>query len=300
MRGDDFKQAGMWSYLSPEARVPTNHPLRPIRDMVDRALIELSPRFTPLYSKIGRRSIPPEQLLRSLVLQILYTLRSERLLMERLDHDLLFRWFVGLSADDPVWDVTVFTKNRRRLIKGEIAQHFLHAVLTQAKERGLLSDEHFSVDGTLIEAWAGHKSFKPKDGSGEGAARGGADFKGQRRSNETHESTTDPDARLYRKGAGQEARLAYLGHVLMENRSGLAVDGELTTATGTAERDAALTLMRRVRGKRPRPLTLGADKGYDTTSPRCAGTGSLRTSRRTRPTGGAPSTDAPLATPATP
>jgi len=264
MRGDDFKQAGMWSYLSPEARVPADHPLRPIRDMVDRALLELSPRFAKLYSKIGRRSIPPEQLLRALVLQILYTVRSERLLMEQLDYNLLFRWFVGLNADDRIWDVTVFTKNRERLLKGEIAQHFLQAVIAQAQERGLLSDEHFSVDGTLIEAWAGHKSFKPKDGSGGASSGGSRDFKGEQRRNETHESTTDPDARLYRKGNGQEARLAYLGHVLMENRSGLAVAGELTAATGTAERDAALTLMRRVRGTRHRPATLGADKGYDT------------------------------------
>lgn len=266
MRGDDFKQAGMWSYLSPEARVPADHPLRPIREMVDRALVALSPRFARLYSKIGRPSIPPEQLLRALVLQILYSVRSERLLMERLDHDLLFRWFVGLNADDRVWDVTVFTKNRERLLRGQIAEHFLDAVLVQAQERALLSDEHFSVDGTLIEAAAGHKSFRPKDEppTGGGGATGGADFKGERRRNDTHQSTTDPDARLYRKGNSQEARLCYLGHVLMENRNGLVVAAELTLASGTAERDAALVLVRRVRGPAQRHTTLGADKAYDT------------------------------------
>ncbi len=263
MRGDDQRQGHMWSYLSPEARVPKDHPLRPIRAMVDRALGELDPLFRRLYSKIGRPSIAPEMLLRALVLQILYSIRSERLLMEHLDADLRFRWFVGLSADDPVWDVTVFTKNRARLLKGDVAGAFFAAVLAQAQAADLLSDEHFSVDGTLIEAWAGQKSFRPKDHRpGPGPTGGAGDFKGEQRRNDTHESTTDPDARLYRKGNGQEARLAYLGHVVIENRSGLAVAGTLTGATGTAERDAALILAQVV--PRARRASLGADRGYDT------------------------------------
>jgi transposase len=262
MRGDDRRQGHMWSYLSPEARVPKDHPLRPMRVMVDRALGELDPLFRRLYSKIGRPSIAPEMLLRALVLQILYSIRSERLLMEHLDADLRFRWFVGLNADDPVWDVTVFTKNRTRLLKGDIAGAFFAAVLAQAQAANLLSDEHFSVDGTLIEAWAGQKSFRPKDeGTGPGAGAAG-DFKGEQRRNDTHASRTDPDARLYRKGNGQEARLAYLGHVVMENRNGLAVGGTLTLATGTAEREAALVLAQAV--PRARRATLGADRGYDT------------------------------------
>ena len=262
MRGDDRKQGSMWSYLSPEARVPRDHPLRPIRRMVDTALSELDPLFARLYSRIGRPSIAPEMLLRALVLQLLYTLRSERLLMERLDSDMVFRWFVGLNADDPVWDVTVFTKNRDRLLRGQVAEAFFAAVVAQAQRAGLLSDEHFSVDGTLIEAWAGQKSFRPKDEPPGGGAGGRGDFKGQRRSNDTHRSTTDKDARLYKKGHGQEARLAYLAHVMVENRSCLAVGGALTLATGTAERDAALALAEAV--PRARRATLGADKGYDT------------------------------------
>jgi len=260
MRGDDQRQGHMWSYLSPEARVPKDHPLRPIRAMVDQALGELDPLFRRLYSKIGRPSIAPEMLLRALVLQILYSIRSERLLMESLDYNLLFRWFVGLNADDPVWDVTVFTKNRTRLLRGDVAGAFFTAVLAQAQAADLLSDEHFSVDGTLIEAWAGQKSFRPKD---EGTGPGGAgNFKGEQRRNDTHASTTDPDARLYRKGNGQEARLCYLGHVVIENRSGLAVGGMLTGATGTAERDPALALADVV--PRARRASLGADRAYDT------------------------------------
>jgi len=262
MRGDDRKQGSMWSYLSPEARIPKDHPLRPIRAMVDQALLELDPLFRRLYSKFGRPSIAPEMLLRALVLQILYSIRSERLLMESLDYNLLFRWFVGLNADDPVWDVTVFTKNRQRLLTGDVAGAFFTAVLAQAQAAQLLSDEHFSVDGTLIEAWAGQKSFRPKDeGTGPGAGAAG-DFKGEQRRNDTHGSTTDPDARLYRKGYGQEARLCYFGHVVMENRNGLAVGGTVTLASGTAEREAALVLAQAVpRGRR---ATLGADKAYDT------------------------------------
>jgi transposase len=258
MRGDDRKLTQMWSYVSPEARVPEDHPLRPIRAMTDRALAELDPLFRRLYARTGRPGVAPERLLRALLLQLLYSIRSERLLMESLDYNLLFRWFVGLSADDPVWDVTVFTKNRERLLRGEVAQRFFTAVLRQAKERELLSDEHFSVDGTLVEAWAGQKSFRPKD---DGRS-GGADFRGERRRNDTHQSTTDPEARLFRKGDSHEARLAYLGHVLMENRSGLAVAGELTEASGYAEREAALRLVRAT--TRTAGATLGADKAYDT------------------------------------
>ena len=262
MRGDDRTQGHMWSYLSPEARVPKDHPLRPMRVMVDRALADLDPLFRRLYSKIGRPSIAPEMLLRALVLQILYSIRSERLLMEHLDADLRFRWFVGLSADDPVWDVSVFTKNRGRLLKGDVAAAFFAAVIAQAQAADLLSDEHFSVDGTLIEAWAGHKSFRPKDEQQGPSGGGPGDFKGQPRRNDTHESTTDADARLYRKGNGQEARLCYLGHVVIENRSGLAVAGALTGASGTAERDAALALAAAV--PRARRASLGGDRGYDT------------------------------------
>lgn len=261
MRGDDRQQGHLWSYLSPEARVPKDHPLRPIRVLVDRALVDLDPLFRRLYSKIGRPSIAPEMLLRALVLQILYSIRSERLLLEHLDADLRFRWFVGLNADDPVWDVTVFTKNRTRLLRGDVAGAFFAAVLAQAQAADLLSDEHFSVDGTLIEAWAGQKSFRPKD-EGPGPSGAGADFKGQQRRNDTHASTTDPDARLYRKGNGQEARLCYVGHVVIENRSGLAVGGTLTGATGTAEREAALVLAQAV--PRASRASLGADKAYDT------------------------------------
>ena len=260
MRGEDRRQAAMWSYVRLEERVPRDHPLRAIRAMTDTALAELDRLFDRVYKQGGRPSIPPEQLLRALVLQLLYSIRSERLLMERIGSDLFFRWFVGLELDDPVWDVTVFTKNRERLLKGEVAQAFFAAVVDQARAARLLSDEHFSVDGTLIEAWAGQKSFRPKDGSGGTSAGGRGDFKGQRRTNETHQSTTDEDARMYRKGDGQEAQLAYLGHVLIENRHCLAVGGMLTLATGYAEREAALALAEAV----PRGGTLGADKAYDT------------------------------------
>src|SRR2546427_3131044 len=234
MRGDDQQQAGIFSYVGPEARVPKDHPLRAIRELVDVVLKELSPRFNKIYSQYGRPSIPPEKLLRALLLQVLYSTRSERLLMEQLDYNLLFRWFVGLTMDDPIWDPTVFTKNRERLLAGDIAQAFFARVLAQARERGLLSDEHFTVDGTLIEAWASLKSFTkraapagpPPDDPGNPTV----DFHGERRSNSTHVSTTDPDARLARKGQGHQAKLAYQGHVLMENRHGLAVQGCVTRA----------------------------------------------------------------------
>lgn len=264
MRGDDEQQAGMFSYLSPEERVPQDHPLRTIRRLVDRVLVELSPDFDRLYAKVGRPSVPPEKLLRALLLQVLYTVRSERLLMEQLDYNLLFRWFVGLNMDDRVWDPTTFSKNRERLLRGEIAQRFFAQALTEAQ--ALLSDEHFTVDSTLIEAWASLKSFRRKDHADEpppdDPGNPTVNFRGEARSNTTHESTTDPQARLYRKGPGREAKLCYMGHVLMENRHGLVVDAQVTQATGTAEREAALQMVER----RPRAhrVTVGADKGYDT------------------------------------
>jgi len=266
MRGDDLQQEGMFSYISPEQRVPKDHPLRPIRKMVDEILVEMSPRFKKLYSKVGRPSIAPEKLLRALLLQILYSVRSERLLVEELDYNMLFRWFVGLSMDGEVWDATTFSKNRERLLKGDIADVFFAQVLEQAKGYGLLSDEHFTVDGTLLEAAAGLKSFKkredrdqtPPDDPGNPTVN----FHGEKRSNQTHESTTDPEALLSKKGRGKEAKLNYAGHVLMENRNGLAVDADATQATGTAERDAGIVFARKVGGRRK--ATLGADKNYDT------------------------------------
>jgi len=269
MRGDDSDDTRMWSYVSQEQRIPADHPLRPIRKMVDEVLDRLSPRFDKLYSKVGRPSIPPERLLRALLLQVLYTIRSERMLMEQLDYNMLFRWFVGLNTDDPIWDPTVFTKNRQRLLEGKIAQAFFKEVLALAGEKGLTSDEHFTVDGTLIEAWAGHKSYRRRhERSGKGpdepGAGSGDDFHGEKRRNATHQSTTDPQARLYRKGAGKEAKLCYLGHVLMENRNGLVVDGRLTQATGTAEREAAEEMVRAARRRHRGRLTVGGDKGFDT------------------------------------
>ena len=264
MRGEDTQQHDLFSYGLLEERVPSEHPLRPIRTMVDEALKALDGRFEEIYGEDGRKSIPPERLLRALLLQVLYTVRSERMLMEQLEYNLLFRWFVGLSTDAQVWDETVFTKNRERLIEGDIARKFMAAVLNQGSVKALLSDDHFSVDGTLIEAWASMKSFRPKDGSGEPPApgrNGERDFHGEKRSNETHASTTDPDARLYRKGPGQPAKLAYLGHVLMENRHALVVDTRLTLATGTAEREAALEMVADRPGNHR--ITLGADKAYD-------------------------------------
>ena len=265
MRGSEERTDQLFSYVSCEARVPPDHPLRPIRMIVDEALEVLSPQFEGLYAKTGRPSVAPEKLLRALLLQAFYSVRSERQLMEQLDYNLLFRWFVGLTMDALVWDVTVFTKNRERLVDGDIAAQFMAAVLSQPRVKALLSDEHFSVDGTLIEAWASMKSFRPKDGGGsppDPGRNGERDFHGETRSNETHASTTDPDARLIRKGPGQAAKLAYMGHVLMENRHGLAVDARLTRATGTAERDAALAMIDDVPGSHR--VTLGADKAYDT------------------------------------
>jgi transposase len=268
MRGEDRESGALFSYVSCEARVPADHPLRAIRAIVDEALEVLSPTFEGLYSKMGRPSIPPEKLMRALLLQAFYGIRSERQLMEQLDYNLLFRWFVGLSMDAPVWDATVYSKNRDRLIEGDVAARLLNAVLQGERVKQLLSDDHFSVDGTMIDAWASMKSFRPKAGDEDDApppAGGGRnaerDFRGQKRSNETHASTTDPDARLYRKGDGQPSRLCFLGHLLMENRNALIVDATLTHATGTAEREAALAMLDR-RSRRGR-ITLGADKAYD-------------------------------------
>ena len=267
MRGTDKRSGELFSYVDLEARVRRDHPLRRIREIANAALVDLSGEFAVLYSGIGRPSIPPEKLLRAMLLQAFYSVRSERQLMERLEFDLLFRWFVGLGVDDPAWDHSTFSKNRDRLLDGEIATKFLVALLAQPRVKKLLSTDHFSVDGTLIEAWASMKSFKPKDGGdGDISAGGGrnapADFKGQKRSNETHRSTTDPDARLYRKGPGMEAKLCFIGHGLMENRSGLIVEARLTRVSGHAERLAALELIEGF-ADRPTAITLGADKGYD-------------------------------------
>jgi transposase len=261
MRGEDAKQEAMFSYISSEKRVPSEHPLRAIRAMVDQVLQEMSPRFAKLYSDVGRPSIAPERLLRALLLQIFYSVRSERLLMEQLDYNLLFRWFVGLAMDEPVWNHAVFSHNRERLLNEEIAEVFFQRVLGLAQP--YLSDEHFTVDGTLIEAWASHKSFRRKDGgAGPSGGNRDVDFHGEQRSNDTHQSTTDPDARLYKKSTGSEAKLAYLGHLLKENRHGLLLQTHLTLATGTAEREAALHMIKKV-GRRHR-VTLGGDKNYDT------------------------------------
>ena len=264
MRGADEQPGSMFSYVSLEERVAQDHPLRAIRRITDRALERLSPRFDALYIHFGRPSVPPEKLLRALLLQALYTIRSERQLMEQLDYNLLFRWFVGLGMDDTVWSPTTFTKNRDRLLEGDIAAAFFEAVLIHADTERLLSDEHFTVDGTLLEAWASQKSFRPRDQDppADGGGNPTVNFHGQRRSNATHQSTTDPDARLYKKARGREARLGYLGHVLMEHRSGLIVWATVTPADGYGERDAALVMLDGLPGRHR--ITLAADKGYDT------------------------------------
>jgi transposase len=266
MRGSDERSGSLFSYVDLEARVRRDHPLRTIREIANAALGDLSADFDKLYTDFGRPGIAPEKLLRSMLLQAFYGVRSERLLMERMEFDLLFRWFVGLGVDDAVWDHSTFSKNRDRLLEGEIAAKFLRAILAQPKVKRLLSGDHFSVDGTLIEAWASIKSFRKKDGSDHDNQGGGRNaersFHKEKRSNETHESTTDPEARLYKKGDGQPAKLCYMGHALMENRHGLAVLGGVSKATGTAERDEALALVDRHRPRRRR-ITLGADKAYD-------------------------------------
>ena len=266
MRGKDEQQLDVFSYLNPEQRVPQDHPLRPLRVMTDEALQQLRPRFNSLYAKTGRPSIAPEKLLRALLLQALYSVRSERMLMEQLDYNLLFRWFVGLNMDDAIWDVTVFTKNRERLLDGDIAEAFFQAVLQQARERGLLSDEHFTVDGTLLEAWASVKSYQRKDGKNavppDDPGNATVDFHGEKRSNETHASKTDPEAKMARKGKGKEAKLSYNGNLLVENRNGLIVNTEVFEANGTAERDAALVMLAQIPGTKQ--VTVGGDKAYDT------------------------------------
>lgn len=272
MRGEDLQQHELFSYGSLEERVPAGHPLRPIRAMVDEALKDMDGRFGEIYDADGRRSIPPERLLRALLLQMLYSIRSERMLMEQLEYNLLFRWFVGLSANEPVWHPAVFTKNRDRLLEGAVAEEFFSLTVRQARSRKLLSDEHFTVDGTLIEAWAGQKSFQRKSNDQgplnppppDRGSNPTVNWHKEKRSNETHESLTDPMARLFKKTRGAEARLGYLGHVLTENRNGLVVDVRLTQASGTAEREAALAMI----GGKPasRRVTLGGDRGYDTRS----------------------------------
>jgi transposase len=265
MRGVDRRRDGLFSYVRPESRIPKDHPLRLIRQVTDEALVSLNELFSALYSEIGRPSIPPEQLLRALLLQAFYSIRSERQLMEQLNYNLLFRWFVGLGVDDPVWLPTVFSKNRDRLLAGEVAAEFMAAVLQLPRVGALLSDEHFSVDGTLIQAWASMKSLRRKDGTDEppGPGRNGErNFRGEKRSNETHASTTDPDARLARKSNGQEAKLGFTGHLLMENRNSLLVDARLSQATGTAEPETALEMLSELPGSAKK--TVGADKNYDT------------------------------------
>ena len=269
MRGKSTDQQAIFSYVSLEDRIPRRHPLRDIRKIVDKALAELSPTFDAMYAQAGRPSIPPEQLIRAMLIQVLFSIRSERQLMEELDFNLLYRWFVGLSMDDEVWNHSTFSKNRDRLLLHDVADRFFEAIRGQAAAKKLLSQDHFTVDGTLIEASASLKSFRPKDeippdddDPGDPGGRNEmVDFKGQKRSNTTHASTTDPDALLARKGNGKEAKLSYAGHILTENRNGLIVDAELTQATGTAEREAALTMISRLPGVGHK--TLGADKGYD-------------------------------------
>ena len=265
MRGQDERTSDMFSYLSPEARVRADHPLRPIRAMTDRVFARLSPRFTKMYSDIGRPSIPPEQLLRALLIQSLYTIRSERLLMEEIEYSVLYRWFIGLGMDEPVWDPTVFTKNRDRLLKSDVASAFFDAVLDDARAAGLLSDEHFTVDGTMLEAWASLKSFQKKDeppAPPDDPGNPTVNFHGETRKNDTHQSTTDPEALLYRKSQGREAKLAYLGHVVLDNRFGLVANVCATAATGTAEREAALLLLETL----GLDGTVGGDKNFDVAS----------------------------------
>lgn len=266
MRGVDHQQSQMFSYLSPETRVRKDHPLRAIRTMVDEVLTQLSRRFEQMYASVGRPSIPPEKLLRAQLLQMLYSIRSERLLMEEIDYSMLYRWFVGLNLDEEVWAPTTFTKNRDRLLQADVAKEFLAQVVAQAGQRGLTSDEHFTVDGTLLEAWASLKSFQPKveknppppDDPGNPTVN----FHGEKRSNQTHASKTDPDAKLARKGPGKEAKLSFSGNLLVENRNGLIVSSEVFAANGTAERDAALVMLEQIPGTKP--VTAGGDKGYDT------------------------------------
>ncbi|HOV31694.1 MAG TPA: IS5 family transposase [Anaerolineaceae bacterium] len=262
MRGNDEEQGAMFSYISVEERIPEDHPLRPIKRMVGVILKDMWRDFSRMYSKLGRRSIPPEQLLRALLLQALYTIRSERMLVEQINYNLLFKWFVGLGMDDTVWNHSTFTKNRERFLRSDLAGAFFTRIIEQAKAMDLLSDEHFTVDGTLIEGWASLKSFQPKDNDKTPTGRNQTvDFRGDKRVNQTHESKTDPDLRLFRKGKGKEAKLVFMGHVLMENRNGLVVDTRLTPADGHAERNAALEMVSCLKGRHR--ITLSADKAYD-------------------------------------
>jgi len=266
MRGEDHQQSHIFSYLSPEERVRPDHPLRAIREMVDVVLSQLSRSFDTMYAKVGRPSIAPEKLLRAQLLQMLYSIRSERLLMEEMDYNLLFRWFVGLNADDPVWDATVFTKNRDRLLQADVAKEFLAEVVAQAGAKGLTSDEHFTVDGTLLEAWASQKSYQAREGKQppppDDPGNPTVNFRGERRSNQTHASKTDPEAQMARKGEGKESKLSYSGNLLVENRNGLIVNAEVFLANGTAERDAALVMLEQIPGGKL--VTVGGDKGFDT------------------------------------
>jgi len=266
MRGSDHQQSHIFSYLSPEQRVRKDHPLRAIRVMVDEVLRELSPQFSRMYAREGRPSIAPEKLLRALVVQMLYSIRSERLLVEEIDYNILFRWFVGLNLDEEMWDATTFTKNRDRLLEADVAKRFLAEVVELARKQDFVSDEHFTVDGTLLEAWAGAKSFQPKEGKHlpppDDPGNPTVNFRGQRRSNETHESKTDPEAKLARKGEGKESKLSYSGNLLVENRNGLIMKAMAWEANGTAERDSALVMLEQVPGERA--ITVGGDKGFDT------------------------------------
>jgi transposase len=267
MRGDEKRSEGLFSYVRLEERIAPDHPLRAIRALVEEVLAAMSGKFSAVYSHTGRPSIPPEQLLKATLLQALFTVRSERQLIEQIDYNMLFRWFVGLSMDDGVWDASTFSKNRDRLLEADVAREFLATLIGLPQVKLLLSGDHFSVDGTLIDAWASMKSFRPKDGSGsppDGGRNGERDFHKEKRSNETHASTTDPDARLFRKGSGRESRLCFIGHTLMENRNGLAVQADVSHATGTSERDIALALIDR--HKSPRRVTLAADKLFDVES----------------------------------
>lgn len=268
MRGSDARSGSLFSYVDLEQRVPARHPLRVIKAIVDDVLVSLDSEFERLYEGTGRQSIAPERLLRASLLQAFYSVRSERQLMEQIDYNLLFGWFVGLGIDDVVWDHSTFSKNRDRLLDADVAAKFLEAVLRHRKVKRFLSDDHFSVDGTLVEAWASLKSFRAKDGGDEPPSpgrNGERDFHGEKRANDTHESTTDPDAKLYRKGNGQPAKLCFMGHALMENRNGLVVQAHLGEASGKAEREAALRMITRASPGSGR-ITLGADKGYDAAS----------------------------------
>ena len=267
MRGHDIPQTSLFSFVDMEKRIPTQHPLRKIRILVDHGLATLEPRLSAMYSDVGRVSIAPEKLIRALLIQILFSVRSERQLVEQMDYNILFRWFVGLGMDDPVWNHSTFSKNRDRLLQADLCQHLLRAVYEEAMAAGLVSDEHFSVDGTLLDAWASQKSFKPKDGSGgndpnDGGGRNAeVNFHGQSRKNDTHASVTDPDSRMARKGNGKEAKLSYAGHLMIENRNGLVVSTLVNHATGNAERDGASALVSEIPGSHR--ITVGADKGYD-------------------------------------